>query len=55
MDEAKVLQAYGSNVTLMQNNKALGGGNTIYTGYGETIESTSRLGLNKYKMIAAEK
>lgn len=40
----------------MQNNKLLPGeGNTIYTGQGETIESTARLGLNKYKMIAAEK
>ncbi len=40
----------------MQNNKLLSGdGKTLYTGQGETVESTARLGLNKYKMIAAEK
>lgn len=53
-DEAKVLQAYGSNITLMHNNNKPQGA-TAYTGYGETIESSTHIGLNKYKMIAAEK
>jgi hypothetical protein len=49
-----VLNVQPSNLTLMHNSRPQGAA-TVYSNYGDTIDSSKNIGLNKYKLIAAEK